>query len=280
MKKKWVFAAVTLVTLALTAACRVWQRGTAFEPDGLLTPGMPASRWLAAAVALAAVGFGLLALWVKRGRSFESYLDAFALPCRSLLAVYCVAGALLVASGVAGLMNWADAAISQKALDILLAPTGLSVALVGWLGGEGQEGRGRFAWPLLVPPFTGCVWLVAVYQARATEPNMVGYCFAFGGAVCAVIGCYAVASFSFEKPMPVWAMGLGGLGIVLLGGQFADAYLAQSYGELFCVAGYLLYLTAQLKCLAVRSDCPPELERWTPHEADESDKEVEVADDE
>lgn len=280
MKKKWAFAAVTPVALALTAACRTWQRSTAFEPDGLLTPGMPASRWLAAVVALAAVGFGLLALWVRRGRAFESYLDAFALPCRSFLIVYCVAGALLVAGGVAGLMSWAGASVSRRALDILLVPTGVSVALVGWLGGEEQEGRGRFAWPLLVPAFTGCVWLVAVYQARAIEPNAVGYLFAFGGAVCAVIGCYAVAAFSFEKPMPVWAVWLGGMGIVLLGGQFADAYLAEDYAELLCVAGYLLYLTAQLKCLMVRSDCPPKLERWTPDEAGESDKEVEVADNE
>lgn len=267
MKKRWAYGLFLAVTLAGAVACRTWQRTAAWEAGGLLTPGHPATYCLLAVVAAAAVGFFALGRFVAKGRSFASYLDAFSLPQKGLLAVYVLAGALMVAGGVVGLMQWSQhvgLTLSEKVLCLALLPGGVGTALVGWVNAQGREAKGRFAWPLLLPAYAGCLWLIAVYQARATEPNVMGYAFTFLGAICAVLCCYTVSAFSFEKPMPMLTVWLSGVAMTALGASLVDDVKAGDTVQSLVTLGYLFYLAGQTKCLLTRADRPAELERWTP----------------
>lgn len=273
MKKRWAYGLLLAVTLAGAVACRVWQRGSAWEEGGLLTPGHPSTYCLLALSAVAAVGFLLLGRWTAKGGSFESYLAAFSLPGKGLLAVYVLAGALMVAGGVVGLTQWAQGAeltVSEKAMSLALLPGGAGAALVGWVNGQQEEARGRFAWPLLLPAYAGCLWLIAVYQARATEPNVMGYAFTFLGALCAVIFCYAASAFSFEKPMPALTVWLSGVALTALGVSLVDDLECGDTVQSLVTLGYMLYLAVQTACLLTRADRPAQLERWTPPEEPEA----------
>lgn len=302
MKKRWAYALLLAVTLTGAALCRLWQRRCAWEAGGLLTSGHPSTYCLLAVAAVAAVGFFLLGRWTAKGRSFESYLAAFSLPHKGLLALYVLAGGLMVAGGVAGLTQWwaqsESLSVSAKAMSLALVPGGMGAALVGWVNSQAQEAKGRFAWPLLLPAYCGCVWLIALYQARATQPTAMAYAPALFGAVCAVIGCCAVAAFSFEKPMGRQVIWLSGVALVALSVEVADSLVALRaaaadgllaepaawsartvWGQLLVCLGYMLYLAAQTKCLMIRQDAPAQLERWTPPAEDEAqDVENEVSD--
>lgn len=282
MKKRWVFALTVVALLPAGVLCRVWQRTAAFEESGLLTPGHPSTACLLAVLVLAAVGFLALGRWCAKGETPLGYLASFALPQRGLLAVYVAAGALLVAAGALGLWRWSqreELGLSQIILSAGLLPTGVSLGLVGWLNGQREEAKGRFAWPLLLPGYCGCLWLIVIYQARATEPTVMGYAFAFLGAACAVICCYAIAAFSFERPMPVLTVWLGGVALVALSVSLVDAAWAGDSFEQLVSAGYLFYLAAQLKCLLKRRDDPARLEAWTPPQEDKTqDVDIEVSD--
>lgn len=278
MKKSWVFGGLLTATLLGSMLCRLWQRRAAWEDSGLLTPGHPSTYLLLALAGVAAVGFFLLGRWTAKGRSFESYLDAFSLPHKGLLALYALAGALMVAAGVVGLLRWAreeELTLSQIAMSFVLLPGGMGAALTGWVNGQHEEAKGRFAWPLLLPAYAGCLWLIAVYQARATEPAVMGYAFAFLGGLCAVICCATVAAFSFEKPMPALTVWLGGVALTALGVELVDAMNAKDAVQALVALGYMLYLAGQCKCLLTRADQPADLERWTPPaETEDADNEV------
>ncbi len=282
MKKRWVFALAVAALLPAGVLCRIWQRWAAFEESGLLTPGHPSTVCLMVVLALAAAGFLALGRWCAKGELPPGYLASFALPRRGLLAVYVLSGALLVAAGALGLWRWSqgeELGLSEICLSAGLLPTGVSVGLVGWLGAQRGEAKGRFAWPLLLPGYCGCLWLIVIYQARATEPTVMGYAFAFLGAVCAVICCYAMAAFSFERPMPALAVWLGGVALVALGVSLVDATWAGDRTEQLVSAGYLLYVAAQAWCLLKRRDDPAELEAWTPPQENETrDATIEVSD--
>lgn len=282
MKKRWAYALLLAATLMGAALCRLWQRRCAWEAGELLTPGHPSTYCLLAVAAVAAVGFFLLGRWTAKGRSFESYLAAFSLPHKGLLALYVLAGGLMVAGGVAGLTQWwaqsESLSVSEKAMSLALVPGGMGAALVGWVNSQAQEAKGRFAWPLLLPGYAGCLWLIAVYQDRATEPNVMGYAFAFFGALCAVICCYTASAFSFEKPMPTLTVWLGGVALTALGASLVDDLNAGDAVQALVSLGYMLYLAAQTACLLTRADRPADLERWTPPQGEgtqETQEEVE-----
>ena len=270
------------VGLSLTAAVvaaaglRYWQRATAFEPDtGLLTPGAAPTWCLLALFAASAVAFALLGRWVAKGVEWRSYLASFALPHRVMLAVYLLAGGLLVGAGLMGIrehqMYWNEQ-LSRYVLSIALLPTGLDLALVGWLNAQRQEAQGRFAWPLLVPGWCGCVWLIAAYQAHTAQPNAWAYAPYFLGAVCAVTACYAIASFSFERPRPAWCLWLCAAALVLLATAVVDALMgADRYCLLLCL-GFMLYLAAQMKCLLCRAEVKADLELWEALSAEEEEE--------
>lgn len=271
--KKWLALGAPLLAATAGAwALRCWQRRADFDGDGLLSPG-PASAGLVALVLLAGAGFLLLIRALLREPGPRGYLAAFALPHRGLVAVYLLAGGLLVAAGLLGLRDQSaglSAPLSTRVLSVALVPTGLDLALVGWLGAQRQEAQGRFAWPLLLPGWCGCVWLISAYQAHTAQPSAMGYAFYFLGALCAVGACYMIASFSFERPRPRWAAWLCAMGILLLATAVADAVeTGDAHQGLVCL-GYMIYLAAQLSCLLYRAQTPAQLEPWTPPPAEKA----------
>lgn len=278
MKKRMTFGLATLALTVGAAALRMWQRRAAYEPDtGLPTPGHPATVCLVALVVLGGAALLLLSRWCVREGEPKSYLQAFALPHRGWMGVYLLAGALLVGAGALGILQaraMLEDQLSQNVLAVCLIPGGLCVALVGWLNAQSREAEGRFAWPLLGPAVCACVWLVAAYQQNTADPVILDYAPGLLGAVCAACACYAMASFSFEKPQGMWCLWLCAMGLALLGTQLVDGLLA---GELRLVSlGYWLYLAAQLSCLLTRCERPAQLELWkAPVDKAEYDVELE-----
>lgn len=287
MKKKSVsFALALAAALVAGVSARLWQRSAAFEPDtGLLTPGMPGTYCLMAVVLLAAVGFFLLGRWVSRDVSLSSYLGAFSSPFRGMSVFYALAGALLVAGGVLGVMDYRqdpDGRLSWLIFGVCMCLSGVGVVLVGWLNAAKTEAAGRFAWPLLLPGYCGCVWLIACYQDRAAEPNVMVHVFYLLGAVCAVLCCYTIASFSFEKPQALATLWLGSMAVLcLLMSALADLPAEGRRMELLVSLGYALYLALQLTALLKRCAVPAALERWVPSSGEKKEEaEQEVTEDE
>lgn len=281
MKKQLLFWLVTAPVMVAAGGLRYWQRSTAFEPDtGLLTPGMPATWCLTAFLLLAAAALGLLAWRMARGRDFRSYLDAFSCSAKAAWPVYALAGALLVAAGALGLWEsrmGMERQLSRLILSVGLLPAGVGVGLVGWLNGQTKEGKGRFAWPLLLPGYCGCLWLICGYQGHTGNPNGMEYLFYFLGMVCAVVCCYLMAAFSFEKPMAFPLLWTGSAALALLATAAVDQALTGSRMALLVTLGYGVYVAAQLTCLVSRCGSPARLEPWTPAEETE-DAENEVTD--
>lgn len=278
MKKRLTFG---LATLALTVGAvflRIWQRRAAYEPDtGLVAPGHPATVCLVALLVLGGLVLLALSRWCVRDGALTSYLRAFALPHRGLLALYLLSGALLVGAGALGLaqvQGGAEVQLSRTALSVCLIPGGLCVALVGWLNTQKREAEGRFAWPLLGPAVCACVWLVAAYQANTADPVVMDYALALLGAVCAACACYTMASFSFEKPQGMWCLWLCAMGLALLATKVADALRERTIP--LVSLGYGLYLAVQLFCLLTHCEVSAQLESWrAPVDKAEYDVELE-----
>lgn len=274
MKKRLAFGLTLVVLTALAVLARLWQRRTAFEPDtGLLTPGMPATKCVVAVALLAAAGFFLLGRWLARDAKPGSYLAAFSLPHPAVLVLFVLAGALLAAAGMRGILSQltplGQRSVGRLLLSIALLPTGVSAALVGFLNSRKEEGKGRFAWYLLLPGYCACGWLILAYQDRSTSPNVMGYVFILFGAVCAAVFCYRAASFSFEKPRTGSALWLGGMSVVLLAMAAVDLADEGDGTALLICLGYLLYVLGQTMCLVWRCEVPAALTAWTPPEIPE-----------
>lgn len=280
MKGKTPLALTFIVLVPVLAAggffLRRWQVATAFEPvSGLLIPGAAATYALVALVAVAALTVVGLAWRLFRGEAPKGYLANLAAPNLAVGVLALVAGAMLFAGGVLGIRDYAlrmdDRAI-RLVLGLFMAPGGVCVGLVGLLGQQRQEGKGRFFAPLLPPAFCACAWVLAAYQGHIANPNRMEYMFLLLGILCAILACYAMASFSFEKPRPILCAVSSAMGVVLLTVSAAD----RPWGmDAMAVWGFALYLFVQLTCLLSCRMRPPELEEWTPPPEEEGREEPE-----
>lgn len=252
---------------------RRWQLDAAFEPDtGLLISGQPASFALVAAViAAAAVSVGLAAA-LFRGGVPNGYLANLAAPNLAVGLLTLLAGAVLFAGGVLGIRDFVlhmDERVIRLVLGMCMALAGVCVGLVGLLGQQRKESKGRFHGALLAPGYGACVWLVAAYQGHAANPNIMEYVFLLLGIVCAIFAAYAAASFAFETPRPILCAVCSAMGVVLLSVSAADYPWGM---DLLTILGFGAYLLAQLICLAACRVKPPRLEKWTPPPSAEEPK--------
>lgn len=266
----------TLVFGGAGLALRRWQIDTAFEAvSGLLTPGKPATAALIAALAVGAVTVALLAWRMFRGEAPRGYLANLAAPNMGVGILTLLAGALLFAGGVLGIRDYVlhmDERIIRLVLGLCLVPGGVCVGLVGLLGQQRQEGKGRFHGALLAPGYCACVWLVAAYQAHTANPNVMEYVFLLLGILCVIFACYTAASFSFEKPRPFLCALFSALGVILLLTTAADRLWGM---DLMVCWGFALYLYVQLICLVCCRVRPPQLQAWTPPLPEETGEEAE-----
>lgn len=279
VKRKTPLALAFILLVPVLAAAgfflRRWQLDAAFETaSGLLIPGKSATYALVALVAVAALTVLGLALQLLRGETPKGYLANLAAPNLGVGAVTLVAGAILFAGGVLGVRDYVlrmDERIIRLVLGVCLVPTGVCVGLTGLLGQQRQEAKGRFFAPLPVPAFCACVWVLAAYQGHTANPNVMEYVFLLLGILCAIFACYAMASFSFEKPRPVMCAFFSAMGVVLLMISAAD----RPWGmDAMAVWGFAIYLFVQLTCLLSCRMCPPELEAWEPPPEEEVPEEA------
>lgn len=284
LKRKLGFALV-LSTLALGVArlfLRRWQLATAVEPNtGLLTPGQPATAALIAVCVLAAAVLGALAWALLRGEAPKGYLANLAAPNLAVGVLTLLAGALLFGAGVLGIRDYLlhlNERVVRLVLAICLVPTGVCVGLIGLLGQQRAEARGRFHGALAVPGYCACMWLVSSFQGHTANPNVMEYAFLLVGVSCVIIACYAAASFSFEKPRPILCGFFAAMGVVLMMVAAADRPRGM---DLLTLLGFEGYLLAQLLCLVACRVAPPQLEKWTPppakKEADGKTKDAEAS---
>lgn len=261
---------------ALGAVLRRWQVDSAFEVDsGLLTPGKPATVALVAALAIAALALLGMSVALFRGGAGRGYLANLAAPNLVLGALTIGAGAMLFAAGVLGVRDFAlhmDERIVRMVLGLCLIPTGVCVGLVGLLGQQRQEGKGRFSGVLLAPGYCACLWLVVAYQGHTANPNVMEYVFLLLGIVCVIFFCYGAASCAFEKPRPILCAFSAAMGVTLLATAAADGGRGMDQLALW---GFGLYLLTQLVSLVWCRVAPPRLEEWTPPPEEEAAEEQE-----
>lgn len=267
MKRRLGFALVLATALfgALGFFLRRWQVAAAFEREtGLLTPGHPATVAVAALAAVAAAALAALSVALFRGETRRGYLANLAAPNLVMGLLTLVAGAMLFAGGALGVRDFAlhmDSRVLRLALGVCLVGTGIAVGLIGLLGQQRRESSGRFAGVLLVPAYCGGVWLLAAFRGHTANPNTMEYVFLLLGIMCAIVACYAAASFAFERPRPVLCAASSAMGTVLLFIALAD----RPHGmDLLAVCGFLTHLFVQLLCLVWCRMRPPALEEWTP----------------
>lgn len=276
--KRYLGFGLPLATAAFGAAgffLRRWQLAVAFEPEtGLLTPGSPATAALLALLVAALLALTALAVGTFRGGApGRGYLAGFAAPHLAVGLFTLLAGALLFAGGALGIRDFAlrmNDSTLRLALGVCLAVTGIAVGLIGLLGQQRSEGKGRFRTCLLAPGYCGCVWLVAAFQGHTANPNILEYVLLLAGILCTIFAGYAAASYAFESPRPVLCAVSSSMGVVLLATSCAD----RPWGmDRLAVYGFALYLFVQLVCQVWCRLHPPALEEWTPPpQEDEGDE--------
>lgn len=254
---------------ALGAVLRRWQVAAAFEPStGLLIPGQPATAALVAVCVLAAAVLGGLTWALFRGKAPRGYLANLAAPNLAVGVLALLAGALLFGAGLLGVRDYLlrlDERVVRLILALCLIPTGVCVGIIGLLGQQRAEGKGRFCGALSVPGYCACMWLVAAFQGHTANPNVMEYVFLLLGICCVILASYAAASFSFEKPRPVLCGFFAGMGVALLPVTAADRLWGM---DRLTVMGFWFYLAVQLICLVYCRIRPPQLEPWTPPPAE------------
>ena len=126
---------------------------------------------------------------------------------------------------------------------------------------------------LLIPDFSGCVWLIAAYQVRAGDPVQLDYIYELFAIIAVLLGLYFNAGFSFERGKPFRAVLFSLLGVYFSLVTLADGHDPATtllYG--FAVV-YLLSSTAVLLHNAARRPGapmdPPEAEKAAEEEETE-----------
>lgn len=264
MRKEILLPGVAVVGGAVGFALRRWELATAFEPDtGLAIAGMP-STWALILFTLVMVA-ALAVLCRDKDTRFSSYDQAFAAKGNTLYMIVMVVAAFLMAiGGVVELMAVPEAyqqavmhaqqqggqpsmltIVPRAALALLSIASGWCVLMIGRNNYRG-EGHGKYNAALLTPAYTACVWLIVSYQARSGDPVVLDYAWQLFAVIGAVLGCYFMAGFSFERAKPYRAEFTMLAGVYFILVTFADKH---SLSMLLLYGAYFLYLLASSTAL-------------------------------
>lgn len=182
---------------------RRWELSTAFETSGLAVPFAPTSVALIILSIVLALVFALLCRGAKH--EFSGYGDAF---CASggwvYLLICALASANLLIAGISFLAN----GLLGFTLDVLHSLLGVLcilsfVCVLITALGNFRANHPKYSLALLVPAYTFCLWLVSAYQQRAADPVVLDYVYELFAIICALLGLYFAAAFSFAKAK-VW----------------------------------------------------------------------------
>lgn len=291
MRKEIILPGVAVAGGLAGFLIRRWELATAFEPDtGLAIPHMPATY----ALLILCAGMALVLALLCRGKHSAfpgGYDQAFAAKGNTLYITAMVLSAfLLLGAAVFQVLELprayqeavASLTLSQgrgnpllsvlpRALLALLCAASCFCVLSTGKNNYRGEGKGKYNFTLLLPAYTCCLWLVAAYQQRASDPVILDYLYELFAIIAALLGLYFTAGFSFERPKVFRASFFS-----LLGVYFSFVTLADQHGTAaLLLYGFvilnLLCSTAVLCYNAGRPDAPRPVEAPTPedHETEE-----------
>lgn len=264
---------------------RRWELASAFEADtGLPIPGAPAT-WVLIAFS-AAMAVGLFLLCRGKHRSFSGgYDQAFCakgntlyISCMVLAAFVLLGAAVLLAAGFPGAYRTAMAgpnnappllAVLPRALLIVLSAASCFCILITGKNNYRGEKRGKYSFPLLVPAYTFCIWLIAAYQVREGDPVQLNYIYELFAIIASLLGLYFIAGFSFERAKVTRASLFA-----LLGVYFSLVTLADGH-ELWSMLLYgfaMLYLLTNIVALLFNDARPERARMPRAEEAEETDE--------
>lgn len=232
---------------------RRWELSSAFEASGLAIPWAPASLLLVGLSAVLALVFALLC----RGsvNKLTTYADAFSSSANwvYLIVAALAAAHLLIAgvSGVIGDLNGGDPGLLRMLLWIACILTFPCVVLTA-LTNFHAKGR-QYSLLLLVPAYMCCLWLVVAYQRRDADPVVLAYVYEMLAIICALLGFYFQAGFSFERAK-VWRCAF----FCLMSVYFSMVTLADGHDMVFLLLFLfsILYQLASVTVLLRRAFCP------------------------
>lgn len=223
MRKEWIFPGTAVLLGAAGFGLRRWERATAFEPEtGLVTPGMPSTMALLALCAAAAALCALLGYSQRRGWQ-EDYDEAFQVEdCFPYLMGMILSAFLLLAGTVLEMIDILRVLVDYQAARAAAGPlegvpnplpglflpalrAGLAMAAAFCIAAVGRrryrgEQVGKYSGLLLTPAYFCCVWLISAYQPRTADPVVEDYIYELLAIICALLACYYLAGFSFERP--------------------------------------------------------------------------------
>lgn len=224
-----------LFTLLLPVACgaggfylRRQQLLTGFESTGLAVPGN-LYAWLLIALSLL-VAAACLLLCLRRGRTPQSYSEAFSSTGNAFYLFFvALAALLLLAAGAAGLWAFRSQGgtwpgLLQWCLCLVSAVCVLVAALNNfrYRGRRRTGGKGEYSLALLALPYTACLWLVTAYQEVFAEPVTLRYIYRILAIICTLLAVYFIAGFAFQRPRPRLCLLFSLMGIYLSIVSLAD----------------------------------------------------------
>lgn len=179
---------------------RRWELSTAFEASGLAIPWAASTLFLIAWSVAVVLALALLCRGQKN--ELKDYGSAFSARGNwGYLVVTAFAAACLLVAGVFGLadeMSGFDRPSLLRALLWVMCMVSFFCVLAVILNNFRAGGR-KYSAALLAPAYTCCLWLVAAYQQRAADPVVLDYVYELFAIICALLGLYFTAGFSFER---------------------------------------------------------------------------------
>jgi len=256
MMKKLLPLAVALVGGGVGFGLRKWQLAAGFEPEtGLAVRGAPSTVALTVWCCLVAAALAFL-LW-RMPHMPRQVDEAFPAKGKPLFLTACVLGGfLLLVSGGAeavtlsasgGSFWWTDwrAALLPVARIVLSALGCLCALLWTQRLARGDE-RVRESLAILELCLFFCAWLISDFRTRAIDPVTQNYLYEVLAIVCALMGLYYLAGYSFQTGKPRRTVVF-----CLLGVYFSLVTLADGHGLTnICRYGFIiLFLTAHAALL-------------------------------
>lgn len=208
MDKKLLLPGLSLVLGGVGHVLRRRELATAFEPTGLPIPGAPMSVALIGLSLAALAVFFLLAWRLWGGKPPLAYRQAFAFTSPAALTAIVISAMLLLCGGGLGVYSYVNHETNRIAHLMVAVMAIVSGICVMTLGKRDYRniGNGTYSGLLLVPAFSGCLWLVSVYQVRAGDPIILDYVYQILAIISLVLALYFKASYSFEKGQAVPAL--------------------------------------------------------------------------
>ena len=178
----------------VAAIVRAAQRRNAFTRDDLLIPGCGTTTALIVLSVVVAVGALVFARLCRRRAAQR--LPELSGGEQGCFITGVVAGFLIIVGGLLTAMEHAPQRhIAWLVLAALLVISGALLVLV--LLRRRADAQTPIGSLLLLPAFTGCLWLVLLYQANAAEPVLMDYIFALLAVICIVLGLYFTVALAY-----------------------------------------------------------------------------------